>query len=108
MERWIAAPNHEDCYAVSNLGRVMRTAPGRGAHPGFVLTPQDDGQGYLRVRFNKRFIKVHRLIAMAFLGPPPFADAQVNHKDGDKANNHVDNLEWVSKSANLTHAIHVL
>ena len=51
-----------------------------------------------------RVVAVHRLVAFAFLGPPPCVHlTQVNHKDLDKGNNSADNLEWVSPAENLSH-----
>ncbi len=52
----------------------------------------------------KRVVQVHRLIAFAFLGPPPCVrSTQVNHKDVDKGNNSAHNLEWVSPAGNMSH-----
>jgi hypothetical protein len=86
----------------------MRTAKGRrGGIPGFILKTSFDNKGYRIVCLsdgNKGTTKkVHRLVARAFLdecGKP-----QVNHKDGDKANARLSNLEWVTPSENLNHAI---
>ena len=47
---------------------------------------------------------MHRLVAATFLGLPSSPDLQVNHKDLDRGNNHVDNLEWVTASENAKHA----
>ena len=52
--------------------------------------------------------RVHRLVASAFLPPPPIEYIQVNHKDGDKTNNCVDNLEWCTAAMNAWHAYYVL
>ena len=49
-------------------------------------------------------MSVHRLVALAFLGPPPDRGSQVNHKDGNPENNFLWNLEWVSGSENMKHA----
>lgn len=52
----------------------------------------------------KRVVSVHRLVAFAFLGPPPCVSlTHVNHKDLDKGNNSADNLEWVSPAENASH-----
>jgi hypothetical protein len=69
-------------------------------------------QGYHSVSFaprtgnQKKPLAVHRLVALAFLGA---SDKRcINHKDGDRANNAIDNLEWVTHSENSLHALHVL
>lgn len=75
------------------------------------MTPSKDGKGYLFVSLSKdgkRYLKkVHRLVAQAFI-PNPFHKPQINHKNGDKTNNGVDNLEWVTNAENMLHAYRVL
>ena len=79
--------------SVSNLGRV-RTAIGI-IHEGCDL----GGGGYLRVQINGKHHYVHRLVALAFLGPPPSENhTMVMHIDSNPANNRADNLEWVTPS----------
>jgi len=51
---------------------------------------------------------VHRLVAFAFLGPPPTSDHEINHIDGDRTNNRVTNLEWVTRQENAVHAHQIL
>ena len=61
--------------------------------------------GYCEVGICGSFFQVHRLVAHAFLGPPPSQSArEVNHKDGNCSNNRKDNLEWVSRSENVRHS----
>lgn len=67
----------------------------------------DSHTGYLKIRLSiggiKRTYKIHRLVAMAFI-PNPEDLPQVNHKDGDKLNNKVENLEWCTNQYNQQHA----
>lgn len=70
-----------------------------------------DKDGYPKVRLwngekYKNFF-VHRLVAAAFI-PNPMNKPQVNHKDGNKTNNNVSNLEWVTQSENMRHCFNVL
>ena len=100
MEEWrtITIPGLSN-YQVSNLGNVRNTSwrsPGRIRQ----LTPVKDKDGYLLVCLSYedgRQIspRIHRLVAMAFL-PNPDGLEHVNHKDENKANNRVDNLEWMT------------
>ena len=83
---------------VSSLGRV-RTAYG------IVTEGTDRTDGYRRAKINGKTPYVHRLVAQAFLGPPPSKEhTQVNHIDNDPANNRADNLEWVTPLENTKHS----
>ena len=83
---------------VSSLGRVI-------SRHGLVSRGYLTKQGYYTTRVHDRNQFVHRLVALAFLGPPPtVSQTFVNHKDLDKGNNAVDNLEWVSTAENNVHA----
>ena len=88
-------------YSVSNLGRV------RSKKTGKILKPYKTNRGYLTVGFwsdgKKKRLSIHRLVAQAFiqnLNNLP----EVNHINGCKADNNVNNLEWSSGSANISHA----
>lgn len=101
MEMWKEIPGTEGQYQISNYGKVRTVKTGR------VLTPAIDERGYERVCLFKydreRRYKVHRLVAITFI-PNPDNKPQVNHKDGNKRNNFVDNLEWVTNEENMRHA----
>lgn len=94
----VAYPNYE----VSTLGRVRNTKKGN------ILKWVDNGKGYKTVKlYNKnrpqgRLCLVHRLVMSTFKRID--ADMDVNHIDGNKANNILSNLEWVTKSENTRHA----
>lgn len=64
--------------------------------------------GYLQFQVTlyaaRDYVMAHRFVAFALLGEPPAADWEVNHRDGDKANNSPENLEWVSRCSNMQHA----
>jgi len=76
------------------------------------LKGSEERRGYLHVHYrdeNKKlkFARIHRLVAITFIGEPERGQ-QVNHKNGNKKDNRVENLEWVSQSKNLLHAYRVL
>lgn len=102
QEYWKPIEGFEN-YEVSNLGQV-RSFYTREAK---VLKPSINKDGYLKVglrKDGKQYLKsIHRLVATAFI-PNPEDKLQVNHIDGDKQNNTVFNLEWVTCKENIQHA----
>jgi hypothetical protein len=76
-------------------------------HDGLFLFPKhpgNGGSGYKSIKLAKREVMLHRLVAQNFI-PNPEHKPVVNHKDGNKENNHVDNLEWVTYAENTQHAV---
>ena len=59
--------------------------------------------GYTRIGVDKKTYRIHRLVAQAFI-PNPNNFPEVNHKDKNKANNHIDNLEWCTHRENIEHS----
>ena len=85
---------------VSSHGRISHLLRGREVTNYGARHPS----GYYSVSKSGRFMLVHRLVAATFLGQPRYPHLQVNHKDLDKGNNHVTNLEYVTGSENVRHA----
>ena len=101
-EIWVLAPMNEPHYGnywVSNLGRVKN-------NKGRILKGGFNTKGYPHVCVKLEGVqatyKVHRLVAIAFI-PNPNNLPQVNHIDGDKTNNSVENLEWCTGEYNIKH-----
>ncbi|UUV46572.1 HNH endonuclease [Bacillus phage vB_BanS-Thrax3] len=118
MEVWKSLANLVhlgEVYEVSNLGRIRSidrefiNAVGRKRfYKGKIVKPFIDKDGYENIALSfkgvKKKYKVHRLVAIAFI--PNFENkSEVNHKDGDKKNNRIDNLEWSTGLENTNHAI---
>ena len=106
MEVWKDVKGFESYYEVSNLGNVRRKKGTSHLKPK-KLKHMFDKDGYRRVNLKikqKSHTKIiHRLLAEAFI-PNPKNKPQVNHKDGNKKNNDLSNLEWVTLSENRQHA----
>ena len=99
-ELWTDIPGYDGRYQVSTWGRV-RSASG-------IMKPYKNYKGYLKIGLTKDGVchkhRVNRLVASAFI--PNYAELpEVNHIDGDKSNNSVTNLEWVSPRQNRDHEI---
>jgi len=114
IEVWADIKNYEGCYQVSNLGRV-RSLDRYGVNnwgnaprlfKGRVLKPGISGSGYQFVNLQKDGVsenaRVHRLVAETFI-PNPLGLEEVNHKDENKTNNRVDNLEWCDRVYNANY-----
>lgn len=118
-EAWRPVKGYEGLYEVSDCGRVRSLDryvefqyPGcpesRKLSRGRILSPGKTSHGYRSVALysaeEKRHHRVNRLVAAAFI-PNPEGKSEVNHKDCDKANDYVSNLEWCTHSENAMHAV---
>lgn len=99
IKEWRDVVGFEGLYLVSNFGDVF------SKHKKGLLKFKDN-KGYYNVTLSKngkRYYKiVHRLVAEAFM-PNPYGFKEINHKDENKINNHVDNLEWCDSKYNLNY-----
>lgn len=108
-EEWRDVPGLEGCFRVSNKGRMKSKCR---ADRWQVMRGTVTKDGYRSVHIASKRVRgvidsgtyrMHRFIAMTFLGPPTPERPYVNHKDGDKLNNHITNLEWCSPLENARH-----
>ena len=97
---WADVSGYEGLYSVSTEGQVY-------THKYKKFLKPRSKRGYLNVSLSKnkkrKEFRVHRLVAIAFISNSENKE-QVNHIDGDKNNNKVNNLEWVTQSENITHS----
>ena len=124
-QQWRSIPGLVGLYEVSSYGHVLSlprvvvyarlSKQIQKSVAGKMLKPQRNANGYLAVRLYSggggHTFDVHRLVAHAFLPSPPgpvgpgLDQWQVNHRDGDKLNNRLSNLEWVTGRTNMDHAV---
>lgn len=107
-ELWKPIPGWP-AYAVSSFGHVKRLLAAQGAVPGHILRPgtyPKSGYQYVFLQHQRKHqhFSVHRLVAFAFLGSPPSPIHQCNHKNGNKLDNRIANLEWVTHRENGIHS----
>lgn len=118
-EQWMPIKGFEGKYEISSYGRVKSLARPKCVLHGKqkwwhekIMKPNAHKNGYLFVDLyamdgKKKAFSVHRLVAEAFIGNPS-SKPQVNHKNGDKSDNRVENLEWNTSQENNLHSARVL
>jgi hypothetical protein len=106
-EAWKMIPSYED-YMISNLGRVSSKKGNAIAH---TLMSPTNMNGYKRIKLSKfgksKTYLVHRLVLIAFIGIDE-TKSFANHKNGNRSDNRLDNLEWVTAKENVKHGFDVL
>lgn len=114
MEEWRDIPGYEGYYQVSNIGRIksldrwIKRSDGKmHFERSRIMALSKSSNGYLQVNLRKngtfKRFNVHRLVALAFI-PNPYNLPQVNHKDENKQNNCVENLEWCTVKYNMEYS----
>lgn len=105
-EIWKEVPNTNGDYQISSLGRIKSKKWGEWK----MLNPHTENTGYkgVKIRYNntekRKTVLIHWLVANAFLNKPE-GKYEINHIDGDKTNNCIENLEFVTSAQNTEHAI---
>jgi hypothetical protein len=119
MEIWRDIQGYEGYYKISNYGNIIsyekkywiKLNNSYGIKKEIKMKLRIKNNGYESITLykntKKKYCLVHRLVAMTFI-PNPENKPQINHIDGNKQNNHVNNLEWCTLSENVLHAFNVL
>lgn len=112
MEIWKDIDDCDGMYQVSDMGRIRTYHNGKWGRRNTPNTksPLDNGKGYLFIHMADRISKykkryIHRLVANAFIGK---SDMEVNHINGNPSDNRLCNLEYVTHSENMKHAVYTL
>ena len=116
MEKWIEISETNNRYSISNFGNVKKNKETIVRDNGRkqiinekILTPVSNNKGYLKVRcsIEKGVVKniyIHRLVAKYFIHQEDKSKDQVNHINGIKTDNNIDNLEWCNSKENINHS----
>jgi DNA invertase Pin-like site-specific DNA recombinase len=103
-EQWLPIVGYEVFYEVSNLGRIRSVGTGQGRRTGKILRQWRSGHGYmlvdLQIDSKRKSRLVHCLVAESFIGPKPEKN-DVDHIDGDRTNNMLLNLRYLTRSGNI-------
>ena len=103
MEIWKDIKGYEGLYLISNLGRIKSLKYNEEK----LLQPYMTSTGYYKIDLRKNNVRkikpIHRLVAETFI-PKSNGYSEVNHKDGNKKNNNINNLEWVTRAENIKHS----
>ena len=119
VECWLTVTNYEGYYEVSNLGRVKsldrivnNNYKSKNFKEGRILKNRYTGKGYDVCVLQKEGLKenksVHRLVCETYKNNLNYKNLQVNHMNGDKKDNRIENLEWVTCKENIVHCYKVL
>ena len=108
METWKIIPSYP-YYSASSLGKIKRNAGTPRCPKDRILKPLNNPRGYfvvglLRPETKQRPLMIHRLVLEAFCGESPSDKHQGNHLNGNKTDNRIENLEWVTHAENIQHA----
>lgn len=110
FEKWVDIRGYEGNYQISSLGRIKsinRIAPNGQAFPERIMKQRIESTGYMGLTLWKnnksKMHHTHRLLLDSFV-ENPFCKRVSNHKDGNKLNNDLSNLEWATYTENLKHA----
>ena len=104
-EEWRTIARAPD-YEVSNFGRIRRRTAGHVTFAGRILKSRKQKTGYLLIGLSpvpgqRSFFLVHRLVAEAFLGPPPTRVHETAHWNNQRDDNHASNLRWATRTENF-------
>lgn len=110
-EIWKDIEGYKGFYKVSNLGNIKSLPRNGTVNEERIIKPCKNNNGYVKIGLNKegiiKYKTIHRIVAESFI-PNPNNLEQVNHINGNKEDNRVDNLEWCTQSENIKHCMNVL
>lgn len=98
MENWKDIIGFEGLYQISDLGNV------RSIRKNIIMKPKQDEQGYYRITLKNKLYLIHRLVGIHFI-PNPLNKRTINHLNGVKTDNTINNLEWATDAENIKHAV---